>query len=162
MHFRRSLRGPAAALGLASLIACGGGDKGPTGPSTTFSPVGAWALSITDAKTGTTTCAVTGNVVTFVNTSGTLTGSLTAGAGATNSCVINGQTQTSPLTGTGSLSSVTQTGNTISFTYNTTSGPNTMTGTIQSDTRMGGSASIRLSFSGVPTTLVGSWSATRL
>ena len=151
---------PVAALSLLALGACGG-DDGPSGPSANFSIAGSWDLSVTEAKTGTTTCAISGDVVTFVDTNGTISGSVAASSGAEVSCVINGQTQTQARSGTGSLSSASLNGSTVSFGFSSTSGPSTMTGTVQNDDRMGGTATITLSFSGTPKTPVGKWSATR-
>ncbi len=166
MRLPTPLHRSVATVCLVALVACGGDDgpagpAGPVGPSANFSLQGAWALSITDAKVGTTTCSVSGDVVTFTDANGTLSGSVTAAPGGEIRCVINGQTQTASHGGSGALASVSRTGATVSFSYNTTSGLNTMTGTIQDDNQMGGTASLRLSFSGTPTTLVGLWSATR-
>lgn len=155
------IRSAALAVCALFLVSCGG-DDGPTGPSATFSPAGAWQLSVKDATDGTRTCSVTGLTVTFTESGGTLGGTI-AGSGANNlSCVINGQTQTSDLGGNASLTSASRNGNNISFGFSVQAGPYSLSGTVQTDNRMTGTASITVSISGTPRLLSGgAWTATR-
>lgn len=159
MKSYRPLRLPSAAL-LLMLAACGG-DNGPSGPSANFSLDGVWTFTITDAKAGTTTCAIAGQTVTFTSSGGTAGGSIATNSATTITCNINGSTQTLPLIGSGPLSSVSRTGANITFSYTTNSGTNTMTGNIATDNRMSGAATVRLLLSGTARTLTGTWLATR-
>lgn len=167
MHRLRAVRTLTAILSILTVVAAaacgGGGDDSPTGPTADFSAVGDWSFEVRNATGDGATCDQTGWTITFTQSgSSNLTGRIDAGSNTRTTCVINGQSSSSTVSGATTLTSVTRSGSSITFSWVGSAGLSTMTGTIQNNNRMSGTATIHVRFtSGTTRDLAGTWTATR-
>lgn len=163
MSHRLAFRGRhAAAVLVFALMLAGCGDDGPTGPSEDFDLVGGqWQWRVTNAKSGSNTCTVTGVTLTFTRNNGTLSGHRVATGGGNMTCTINGSNSIANYNTNDALDNLTFSGTSIGFSFATTSGLWEMSGNITGDDTMGGTATIRVSTSVGLFTLTGPWTATR-